>query len=360
MEQILIALGCAGLICGCATPYFAAWLLRMGIGSQERVDGVQAHLVKQGTPTLGGAVVIAATTIAYGVTHLRFGPHGVHLIRPSVGGLLAVAAMWALGAVGGVDDLISATRRRSLGLSPRAKTIAQAFIAVGIAVVAIRYGRMPSAISWTGHNVVSLPEAAFVLCVFVLVWVMANGVNISDGCDGLSSGSSAMTLFVYVVISFWEFRHPHIYGAHTTHGLLDLAVLAAALLGSCIGFLWWNAPPAKIIIGDSGAMAIGGVLVVLALETRTELLLPIICTLFIAEYASSLIQIAVFKITKRLWPHPNGGGRRVFKIAPIHHHFEMVGWPEITVTIRFWLVAAVFAGLGLGIFYVSFLSRGGA
>jgi phospho-N-acetylmuramoyl-pentapeptide-transferase len=359
MEQILVALAFACVLCGCATPYFASWLLRLGIGSQERVDGVQAHLVKQGTPTLGGVVVIAATTVAYGVTHVRLGPHGVHLARPSIAGLLTLAAMWALGAVGGVDDLISATRRRSLGLSPAAKTIAQAFIAVAIALVALRYGDTASAISWSGHDVLTLPRAAFVVLVFVLVWVMANSVNISDGLDGLSSGSGAMTLFVYVVISYWEWRHPQIYGLHPTRGLLDLAVMAAALLGACIGFLWWNAPPAKIFIGDAGAMAIGGALVVLAVETRTQLLLPIICTLFITLYASSLIQIVVFKLTKRFWPHPNGGGRRVFKMAPLHLHFELMGWPEITVTIRLWLVAAVFAGLGLAIFYVAFIHVGG-
>ena len=134
----------------------------------------------------------------------------------------------------------------------------------------------------------------------------------------------------------------------------------AAVLGACAGFLWWNAPPAKIILGDTGAMALGGVLVSMALFTRTQLLLPVIGALFVADYASSLLQIAFFKLTKRYWPHPNGGGRRIFAMAPVHHHFEMKGWPEITVTIRFWLIAALFASLGLALFYMRFLSLGTA
>jgi phospho-N-acetylmuramoyl-pentapeptide-transferase len=283
----------------------------------------------------------------------------VHLASASAGGLLALVTGWALCMVGGADDLISATRRRSLGLSPMAKTLLQGAIAVVVAAVALRDGNVPATLTWTGHNAHTLAAPLFVIWVFVLIWVLANGVNISDGLDGLSSGSGALTLFVYLVIAFWEFRHPHIYGPHATRGLLDVAILTAALLGACIGFLWWNAPPAKIIIGDSGAMAIGGVLVVVALETRTQLLLPIIGGLFVAECASSLIQRGVFKLTKRFWPHPQGGGRRVFKMAPVHHHFELSGWAEVTVTIRFWLIAAVLAGLGLALFYVAFLSAGG-
>jgi phospho-N-acetylmuramoyl-pentapeptide-transferase len=361
MQNIVFATALGVVFAGLGTPYLIGVLIRWGIGSQERVDGVQAHLAKQGTPTMGGLIVIVGSTAAYALTHIRMDP--IAFRAPSAQGLIALGTMWALGAVGAADDLISATRRRSLGLSPRAKTLSQAVISVCVTVAVVRFAGVDPSITWTGVSRAvlfgSLLLPVFGAWVFVIVWSMSNAVNVADGTDGLSSGSGAIALVVYVFIAFWEFRHPATYGSAVEAGLLDLAVLGAALLGACGGFLWWNAPPARVILGDTGAMAIGGVLCTMAVFTRTQLLLPIIGGLFVILYASSLLQIAVFKVTRRFWPDDHGNGRRLFAMAPLHHHFELRGWPEVTVTIRFWLIAALFAGFGLALFYMAFLGAGG-
>jgi phospho-N-acetylmuramoyl-pentapeptide-transferase len=359
VQSILLAIALGVALTGLGTPPYIDLLVRLGIGSQERVDGVRAHLAKQGTPTMGGGIVVAAATVSYVLAHVTYGNERFAVRRPSAAGLIGLCAMWALGSIGAVDDLISATRRRSLGLSPAAKTAGQAVASVALAVAAVRWAHVPSEISWAGRALPTLPTVAvpiFVVWVFVIVWVFSNGVNIVDGTDGLASGSGAFALFVYVLICFWEFRHATVYGTATARGLHDAAVVTAALLGATIGFLWWNAPPARVILGDAGAMAIGGVLASTAIVTKTQLLLPVIGGLFVADYASSLVQIAFFKLTRRYWPSPSGGGRRLFAMAPVHHHFELKGWPEFTVTIRFWLVAGVLGGLGLALFYMHFLT----
>lgn len=356
MQSILLAtaLGLSFSVAG--TPFLINLLVRLGIGSQPRVDGVQAHLRKRGTATLGGAMVLAAGTVAYLLAHVSFGRQRLAWQAPSASGSIALVAMWALGAVGAWDDLISATRRRSLGLSPTAKTICQGIVSVALTIAALEWAGVEPAVTWAGSIVFHVPVPVFAVWVFVLVWVFSNGVNIVDGTDGLATGSSSFALFVYLVIAFWEFRHIAVY--RNIDGLFDTTILIAAVLGACVGFLWWNAPPAQIILGDAGAMALGGLLVSVALITRTQLLLVVIGGLFVADYASSLMQIAFFKLTRRFWPHPNGGGRRIFAMAPVHHHFEMKGWAEITVTIRFWLIAALLGGFGLALFYMHFLSFG--
>jgi len=356
MQRVLLALALALGVALLCTPMLINALLRLGVGSQERADGVRAHLKKQGTPSLGGAMVLAAATIAYALAHVSYGRERFAVHPPSASGLIVLGTAWALSAIGAADDLLSALRRRSLGLSPLAKTAGQAVVAAALTWAAIGWAHMRPEISWAGFAILHVPLIVFALWVFVLVWVFSNGVNIVDGTDGLSTGSSSFALFVYLVIAFWEYRNPAVYG-HLA-GMLDLAVLIAALLGSCAGFLWWNAPPARIIVGDTGALALGGAFVAMALFTRTQLLLFIIGGLFVADYASSLMQIAFFKLTKRFWPHPNGGGRRIFAMAPVHHHFEMKGWAEITVTIRFWLVAGLLGGFGLALFYMRFLAVG--
>jgi phospho-N-acetylmuramoyl-pentapeptide-transferase len=356
MQSILLAVALGLGLSALGTPFLINALVRHGIGSQPRVDGVQAHLKKRGTPTLGGAMVLAAATVAYALAHMSYGEQRFAFHAPSAAGLIALGTMWTLGAVGAWDDLVSATRSRSLGLSPTAKTICQGVVSIGLTIAVLRWAHMQPHVSWAGEILLRLPVPLFAVWVFVLVWVFSNGVNIVDGTDGLATGSSSFALFVYLVIGFWEFRHAAVYGH--LHGVLDTTILTAAVLGACVGFLWWNAPPARIILGDAGAMALGGLLVSLALVSQTQLLLPVVGALFVADYASSLIQIAFFKLTKRVWPHPNGGGRRVFAMAPVHHHFEMKGWPEITVTIRFWLIAGLLGSFGLALFYMHFLKTG--
>lgn len=363
MQGILMATAVAIGVALFGTAVFINLLTRLGVGQQVRVDGPTTHLVKQGTPTMGGVVILLASSAGYLLSHIRVEAGGVVFRDPSKAGLLVVASMWALGLLGAADDLAKVTWRRSLGLTEKQKIVVQVFAGFALAFGAIRLVGIPPNISWTGVRdlplVPQLPQVLFAVWVVAIIFVMSNGVNFTDGTDGLASGSSAMALFVYVVIAFWEFRHPAVYQQLPVEGLLDVSIAAAALLGACIGFLWWNCFPAKIQMGDTGAMALGGALAAMALFTKTQLLLLIIGGLFIAEFASSSIQRYVYKLTKRFWPSEQGGGRRVFAMAPLHHHFEMRGWEEVTVTVRFWLVAGVLAGVGLAMFYADFLASGG-
>jgi phospho-N-acetylmuramoyl-pentapeptide-transferase len=365
MQGILLATAVAMVVALLGTPIVVDFFLRRGVGQQVRVEGPALHLVKQaapssallkqGTPTMGGLVLLVASTIGYVGAHIRV-DGGVRFRAFSVPALLVLGATWALGALGAVDDYVSIRRTRSLGLNPRAKLIGQTLVGFALAYGAMRWVGVPPRISWAGSGVAfvpQLPQAAFAIWVVVVISGMSNAVNITDGLDGLATGSSAMALFVFVVIAFWEFRHPDFYEQlHPLrpNGLLDVAIVAAALLGACVGFLWWNAAPARIIMGDTGGLGLGGALAALALFTRTQVLLAIIGGLFLVEFASSMIQIISFRYF---------GRRRVFAMAPIHHHFEMKGWNEITVTVRFWLIAGLFAGLGLAVFYTAFITAGG-
>ena len=171
-------------------------------------------------------------------------------------------------------------------------------------------------------------------------------MNITDGLDGLASGSAALVFGAFVIICFWQFRHPEFY---EVVGTQELAMLAAGLTASTLGFLWWNAAPAKIIMGDTGSQAIGGAMAALALLTNTHLLLAVFGGLYVMETASVILQVISF----------HGFGRRIFRMAPIHHHFELKGWPETTIIIRFWILAALFVALGLGFFYGDFITSGG-
>lgn len=200
---------------------------------------------------------------------------------------------------------------------------------------------------------VTLPPVVFVLFCIVVVWSWSNAVNLTDGLDGLAAGAMAMVAAAYVLITFWQFRNQCAIvtapGCYHARDPLDLALVAAATAGACIGFLWWNASPAKIIMGDTGSLALGGVIAGLSVTSRTEGLAIILGALFVAEIASVVIQVISFRTT----------GRRVFRNSPLHHHFELLGWPETTLTIRFWLVAAIACGLGIALFYSEWLTAAG-
>jgi len=195
----------------------------------------------------------------------------------------------------------------------------------------------------------------FFLWVFVIMTASSNAVNLTDGLDGLASGSTAMVFAAYVIIAFWQFRHTcealpvsSCYDVDLETSL-DLAVLSAGALGAIAGFLWWNAAPAKIFMGDTGSLALGGLVAGVAIATRTQLLLVIIGGLFVLETASVILQVISFRVFRR----------RLFRMAPIHHHFEVLGWHEFTVIVRFWIVAGLAVLFGLGLFYADFLTRGG-
>jgi phospho-N-acetylmuramoyl-pentapeptide-transferase len=263
--------------------------------------------------------------------------------------------MLALGIVGAADDLIKIRRRRSLGLNKTAKLIGQLVIALAFAYIAVHIAHIPTTLTFVRDTGVNL-GIFFYIWVFIIVSGESNGVNLTDGLDGLASGSVALVLAAYVVIGFWQFRHacgspfagPACYPVNLGQSL-DLALVAAAGMGATAGFLWWNAAPARIFMGDTGSMALGGLLAGLAIMSETQLLLLILGGLFALETMSVMIQVASFRTT----------GKRVFKMSPIHHHFELLGWPEFTVVVRFWIVCGLAVAIGLGVFYADFLRQGG-
>jgi phospho-N-acetylmuramoyl-pentapeptide-transferase len=227
---------------------------------------------------------------------------------------------------------------------------------VGFTAVALQFTQVTSQISFIRDTGLSL-GIVFYVWVFIIVAASSNGVNLTDGLDGLASGSSALVLAAYVIISFWQFRHscvvaetagPACYEV-APRAALDVAIVAAGALGAVAGFLWWNAAPARIFMGDTGALALGGLLGGLAVMTDTQLLLLILGGLYVLVTTSVILQVVVFRLT----------GRRVFRMAPIHHHFELIGWPEFTVIVRFWILSGLAVAVGLGLFYADFLARGG-
>lgn len=355
MQSILLATFVGTIFAVLVTPWAIELFRARGVGQLIREELPAAHFVKADTPTMGGLVILVAATAGYTAAHIRFDGLRPGFRSFSSAGLIVLATAWALGLLGAIDDTTKIRRRRSLGLNKRAKLIGQSLIGFGLAYAALNIVGLEPAITTTGLDqqpfLVTMAPVVFAIWVLLITAGTSNGVNFTDGLDGLASGSSAMAFFVLSIIGFWEFRHDDLYpalgGRHSPY--LDLAVLSAALLGACIGFLWWNAAPARIHMGDTGSLAIGGALTALALFTRTQVLLPVICGLFVMETLSVIVQVISFRLF---------GGRRVFAMAPLHHHFELRGWAEFTVIVRFWLIAALFAGTGLAFFYLAFLRTG--
>ncbi|HXR71577.1 phospho-N-acetylmuramoyl-pentapeptide-transferase [Actinocrinis sp.] len=343
------------LICSLAgTPLAVRFFTRRGWGQEIREDGPKTHLVKRGTPTMGGAVIVLATLVAYFVTKL------VTAKAPTSSALLVLFLMTGLGAVGFVDDFIKIYRRRSLGLRAKAKLVGQSAVTLVFAVLVLHFpnsaGLTPASehvsflrdIGW-----LSLGPALFVVWSYVMVAGWSNAVNLTDGQDGLATGASVMAFAAYLVIGLWQYGQNCAAspgkGCYEVRDPLDLTIVAASVMGACFGFLWWNAAPAKIIMGDTGSLALGGVFAGLAICTRTELLALIIGGLFLMELLSVVIQVGSFKLRR---------GKRVFKMAPIHHTFELMDWPEINITIRFWIIGGLCFALGLGVFYGGFKASG--
>jgi phospho-N-acetylmuramoyl-pentapeptide-transferase len=346
VRQILIAAAVGLTVTLLGTPIairaFRAW----GWGQRIREDGPHTHLEKMGTPTMGGTVMILGILAGYVVTRLVF-----TTVTPA--GLSVLLATVSLGVLGFVDDLIKVRRRRSLGLSKTAKMVGQAIVALVFGLVAVHFANVPTGLSFIRQTGLDL-GAFFYVWVFVILASSSNGVNLTDGLDGLASGASIMVLSGYVFIAFWQFRHACSLGVTACYGIdinasLDVAIIAAAAAGAAAGFLWWNAAPARIFMGDTGSLALGGLLGALAIVTNTQLLLVILGGLFVIETMSVIVQVIAFR----------GFGRRVFRMSPIHHHFELAGWPEFTVIVRFWIVTGLCVAVGLGLFYTDFVARGG-
>jgi phospho-N-acetylmuramoyl-pentapeptide-transferase len=340
------------------TPVAIRLFTKRGLGQEIREEGPAGHASKRGTPTMGGTVIIVASLIGYLVGHV-FNPSD----PMTASGLLVLFLMTGLGLVGFADDFIKLYMRRSLGLRSGAKVAGQVLVGIIFAVLALHF---PDGLDITPASMhlsfltdfgISIGPVFFVVWVIFMVAGMSNGVNLTDGLDGLATGASILVLAAYVIIGNWQLRNdctalmaPNCYDVRDP---LDLSVVAAVVLGACFGFLWWNAPPAKIFMGDTGSLALGGVLAGLAITTKTELLLPILGGLFVVITMSDVIQIGVFKVTRMR----TGKGYRVFRMAPLQHHFEMVGWAETTIVIRFWLIAGIFVAGGLGIFYVGWFPK---
>jgi phospho-N-acetylmuramoyl-pentapeptide-transferase len=350
LRDVFVAALVALVISLVGTPFAIRSFRRHGIGQLIRDDGPTSHHTKRGTPTMGGTVIIAATLLGYAAAHLVF------LSGFTASGLLVLALMTGLGLVGFIDDFIKIRKQRSLGLTKLAKFSGQAVVAIIFGVLATHFvnthhlAPASTHLSFTRDYGLAFGTVGFVIWAYLMVTATSNGVNLTDGLDGLASGASCMVFGSYVVIAFWEYGNKC--GTATAHACysvrdpLDLAVIAAAAMGACFGFLWWNASPARIFMGDTGSLAIGGVLAGLAITTRTELLLLILGGLFVIETLSVIIQVASFR----------GFGRRVFNMAPFHHHFELAGWSENTVIVRFWIIAGLAVAFGLGVFYAAFLN----
>ena len=347
MRAILLAAAVGMAVTLLGTPVairaFRAW----GWGQHIREDGPRTHLEKMGTPTMGGTVIVAGMVAAYLVTRIVFG-------TVTAAGLSVLFATIGLGLVGFVDDFIKVRRQRSLGLSKAAKVAGQGVVAVAFGILAVKMADVPTDLSFIRDTGVNL-GIAFYLWVFVILASSSNAVNLTDGLDGLASGSSLLVLSAYVYISFWQFRHwcdvPPVEACYpvAVNAALDTAIVAGGAVGAVAGFLWWNAAPARIFMGDTGALALGGLVAALAIVTETQLLLVVLGGLFVLEATSVILQVVSFR----------GFGRRLFRMSPIHHHFELAGWPEFTVIVRFWIIAGMCVAIGIGLFYADFVARGG-
>ncbi|MGE9809010.1 MULTISPECIES: phospho-N-acetylmuramoyl-pentapeptide-transferase [unclassified Janibacter] len=359
MKAVLFAAVFALVLSLLGTPMFIKYLVKQGYGQFIRDDGPTSHHTKRGTPTMGGAVIIGASIAAYGLAHL------VTWTPTTVSGLLVIFLMAGLGLVGFLDDYIKISKQRSLGLRSGEKLAGQTLVAVVFAILALNFPneqyRTPAStnISFVRDTGIDLAFAGpllgiilFVLWANLMIAGTSNGVNLTDGLDGLATGASVMVFASYVLIGIWQFNQncqtnpgPNCYEVRDAH---DLAVVAACGMGACFGFLWWNASPAKIFMGDTGSLALGGALAGLAILTRTQLLIVILGGLFVTITLSVIIQVASFKST----------GKRVFRMAPLQHHFELLGWQEVTIVIRFWIIAGLFVAFGLGLFYAEWVVGG--
>jgi len=352
MRNVLVAAMASLLLSLLGTPFAIRLFRARGYGQLIRDDGPSTHLTKRGTPTMGGTVIIAATIVGYLAAHLVF------LRGVTASGLLVLGLMTGLGFVGFVDDFIKIRKQRSLGLTATAKFGGQALVAVLFGILATRFANQDSLtpvsthLSFVRDYGLDFGAVLFVVWAYLMVAATSNGVNLTDGLDGLATGASTMVFGAYVVISFWKFGNSctvsNSANCYNVRDPLDIAIIAAAAMGACFGFLWWNASPARIFMGDTGSLALGGALAGIAMTTRTELLLIVLGGLFVVETISVILQVAAFR----------GFRRRLFNMAPVHHHFELAGWNENTVIVRFWIIAGLAVAFGLGVFYAEFLSRG--
>ena len=368
MRAVLLGGGIALLISLLGTRFAIRQFTRLGYGQEIRDDGPTTHHTKRGTPTMGGLVIILASVVGYAAAKL------ITWNAPTASALLLLFLFVGLGVVGFLDDFIKVAKQRSLGLRGNAKLIGQAVVGLIFGVLALsplledENGRTPASLKVSFLREIEwlvLPMGLAILLILLIVLGTSNGVNLADGLDGLATGACVMVFGAYTLVNIWQNNQfcqedpsPLCYNVRDP---LDLAVIAAAITGACFGFLWWNASPAAIFMGDTGSLALGGAMAGFAILTRTELLLLILGGLFVLITMSVIVQVGVFKASRasgafravfRVKP-----GHRVFRIAPLQHHFENLGWAEVTVVIRFWIITGLFVATGLGIFYAEWVAR---
>jgi phospho-N-acetylmuramoyl-pentapeptide-transferase len=329
-------------------------LVKKGYGQLIRDDGPTSHHVKRGTPTMGGLVIIAAVLVAYFAAHL------IVMSPPTASGLLILFLFVGLGAVGFIDDYIKIRNQRSLGLRSKAKIAGQSLVGIAFALLSLQFpddrGITPASqyVSFLRDiDPLKLPVVLVVVWVMFLIAASSNGVNLTDGLDGLAAGACVMIFGAYMLVNLWQYNQSCAYigsagpKCYEVRDPYDLAVVSVALAGACFGFLWWNAEPAKIFMGDTGSLSLGGALAGMAIFSRTEILLVILGGLLVVEVMSVILQTGFFKLTK---------GRRLFKMSPLHHHFEMLNWAQVTIVMRFWIICGLFVTAALGLFYAEWVS----
>ena len=362
MIPIIVAGVVAFIVSIFLTPVLIRRFSDNGMGQEIRAEGPRSHLRKRGTPTMGGIAIIVAILVGYIIAHLAAFTTG-EFYWPSVSGLIVLGLMLGMGLLGFLDDYIKLAKGRNLGLNKKGKLIGQALLALlfGAACLVFpnEFGLRPASTHLSFLRDIDEIDLAigggiigtivFLAFIYFVVTAWSNAVNLTDGLDGLAAGTGGIVFGAYVLMTFWQFRNScsvsTVPGCYMVRDPLDLAVISSCGVGACLGFLWWNAAPAKIFMGDTGSLALGGLVAGISITSRTELLMVVIGALFVAETISVVIQVAVFKIT----------GKRFFRMAPFHHHFENGGWAEITVVIRFWLLTSMFAALGAAMFYAEWL-----
>jgi phospho-N-acetylmuramoyl-pentapeptide-transferase len=364
---LLVAAGFSLFFTLFLTPLFIRLFKRLNWGQFIRDDGPQTHHTKRGTPTMGGIIFITGAILGYLVGHLVSG------IPWTMVAVLVIGMMAGMGLIGFLDDFLKTRKQRSLGLGGWSKIVGQVIVGSIFAVLAIHpefldeNGLTPGSeyisvvrdVPWLDLFAFGVPVGIglFIIWVNLIAVSASNGVNVADGLDGLASGAAIFSIAAYIFIGFWQANQscfnalldPDVaYKCYDVRDPLDLAVIAAAICGALIGFLWWNTTPAQIFMGDTGSLGLGGALAALAILSRTELLLVLIGGLFLIVTGSVILQRGYFKLTH---------GKRIFLMSPLHHHFELKGWAEVTVVVRFWLIAALFVAAGVGVFYLEWQSR---
>ncbi|MCZ7436351.1 phospho-N-acetylmuramoyl-pentapeptide-transferase [Micromonospora sp. WMMC241] len=372
MRAVIVAIGVAFLISLFCTPIAIKVFARLKAGQPIRSNlGLASNEGKKGTPTMGGVVFILATVIAYVAGHLALTtlPDAqIAQVEPTITALVLLGLMVFSGAVGFIDDFLKVRKRHSGGLNKRGKLAGQILVGAVFGAVAVYFPSSMTDVRGNATNTetvgsttlsfirdipaLEIGKIGAVIVIIMVVMAATNGVNLTDGLDGLATGASVMVLAAYALIAFWQYRHwcadPNYTESYcyTVRDPLEIALIAGAAAGACVGFLWWNTSPARIFMGDTGALGLGGLIAGMAMSTRTILLLPILGGLFVIITMSVVIQIISFRTT----------GKRVFRMSPLQHHFELAGWSEVNIVVRFWIIAGIGVAIALGLFYSEFLA----